>query len=350
MPEADLADVLAGTPADSWRDLRKGRILVTGASGFIGTWLLESLSKANLEMQLGLRIRAICRRPHRLRILAPHLLDCKEIEFEALDAARLHFGRSAFSHIIHAASDTDGDSHRRHPISCFDSIFHGTEKVLEFASSCGAPKVLFLSSGAVYGPQPRDLSSFPEDFHGTPKLLDPLAAYGNAKRAAEALCGLYWSERRLPVKIARLFAFIGPRIPLARRLAAGNFIRDGLRRIPITVTGSGASMRTYLHAADMTAHLLAVLTNGVPARPYNVGGRQSISIRRLAETIASRFNVPVKFQRGAGLRSATNRYVPSVDRIRDELGVAQRISLATSVARTVSWYSAVPKRILRMGG
>lgn len=257
---------------------------------------------------------------------------------------------SAFSHIIHAASDTDGDSHQRHPIACFRTILQGTETVLDLAASSGSPKVLFLSSGAVYGAQPRNLLGFPEDFSGIPEMFDPNAAYGNAKRAAETLCNLYWSERRLPVKIARLFAFIGPRIPLARRLAAGNFIQDGLRRIPVTVKGSGASVRTYLHAADMTAHLLTVLTLGIPARPYNVGGEQRVSVSRLAEMIASQFDVPVRYRHGPGGRAPATRYVPSVVRITEELGVKQRINLNDSVARTVSWYLAAPKRIRQLVG
>jgi dTDP-glucose 4,6-dehydratase len=194
------------------------------------------------------------------------------------------------------------------------------------------------SSGAVYGRQPPDLSHTPEEYPGAPDALDPYSAYAEGKRVAETMAAVYHRRYGLPVKIARGFAFIGPYLPLDAHFAAGNFLRDGLRGGPVRIGGDGTPYRSYLYAADLAVWLWTLLFRGEPCRPYNVGGEEAVSIAELASCVAVYFGVGVQIARAAVPGRPAERYVPSTRRAREELGLAEWISLPDAVARTARWH------------
>src|SRR5262249_42748309 len=155
-----------------------------------------------------------------------------------------------FSHIIHAAADTAVPVTPQDRIRIFDSIVTGTRRVLEAARVSRARRLLLTSTGAVYGEQPSDVAQIREDYRGAPDALQPGAAGAEAKRAAEAQCALYADDRLQPT-IARCFAFVGPYMPTAAHLAAGQFVRDALNGGPICVRGDGTPVRSYMYASDL---------------------------------------------------------------------------------------------------
>src|SRR5690606_5402235 len=134
----------------------------------------------------------------------------------------------------------------------------------------GAHSMLMLSSGAVYGKLRAEIMQVSEGYVGGPDLLEPYYTYSESKRMAELLCAIYARQSGIRIPVARLFAFVGPRLPLDAHFAVGNFIRDALAGNTIKVNGDGAAIRSYLYAAEMTVWLLAVLMKGQSARAYNV--------------------------------------------------------------------------------
>lgn len=333
----DLDRVLAQTGA-LWDELRGARVFITGGTGFFGCWLLETLLWADARFALGASATVLTRNAAAFARKAPHLAGHPAVRLHAGDVCSFGFSDGAFSHVIHAGTETTAPATGGDRVRVFESIVQGTRHTLEFARRSGARRFLLTSTGAIYGRQPADLTHLPEDYGGAPDSTNPSGAGAEAKRAAEMLCALHADARFQPA-IARCFAFVGPYLPLDSHLAAGNFIRDAINGGPIHVSGDGSPYRSYLYAADLAAWLWTILLRGEPARPYNVGSERAVSIGDLARAAARAFSPEpeVRIAKTAG-SAAPDRYVPSTARIRNELGVSESGDLDTALARTVNWH------------
>jgi dTDP-glucose 4,6-dehydratase len=185
------------------------------------------------------------------------------------------------------------------------------------------------------------MTHVPETYMGGPDPLLPSSAYGEGKRVSEWLCCQAATED-FEVKIARVFALVGPHLPLDKHFAIGNFLRSAMAGEQIVIQGDGTPHRSYLYAADMAAWLWAVLIKGQPGRAYNVGSDASISIKSLAERICQLLDkeLTISLQRVAGSRVASTRYVPAISRCRDELRLPKPLELDEAILRTAQWHSA----------
>jgi len=333
----DLDHVLAQT-GGLWDELRGARLFVTGGTGFFGCWLLETMLWANDHLGLGASVVVLTRDANGFRGKAPHLARHPSVTLHDGDVRTLEYGGGAFSHVIHAATDSSSTLHSRDRLRMFDTIVDGTRRTLEFARRSGAKRFLLTSSGAVYGRQPPELTHMPEEYRGAPDPAEPGQVYGEAKRAAEMLCALY-ADAHLQPTIARCFAFVGPYLPLDVHFAVGNFIRDALQGGAIRIAGDGTPYRSYLYAADLAIWLWTILLSGQPMRPYNVGSSDAVSIEELARvvghTVAPDVAIAVAQQSIAG--APAERYVPDVARARAELGLRPTVFLAEGIRRTVAW-------------
>ena len=313
LPESDLWHVLAQMQS-VWPRLAGSNILITGATGFVGSWLVETFLLANRELNLGARLYALTRNPETLRSADSSL------EILTGDVKSFRFPSVPLHHLIHAAVEHGTTN------------LPGTQHVLEFARAHGDPRILFTSSGAVYGEQPHTLSHIPEDFPGTPASNN---IYAKGKRESEQLL----LASGLNVVIARLFAFVGPNLPLDKNFAVGNFVRDALIGGPIRIEGDGTPFRSYLYAADLAIWLWTMLTDGAPGRTYNVGGDQPLSILELAQTVARVCSVTrgVSVARSPVSAEPPKRYVPSIARARSELNLQPLVNLEEGIERMYAW-------------
>jgi dTDP-glucose 4,6-dehydratase len=324
----DLDHVLTHT-RDLWGELRGARILVTGATGFFGKWLLESFLWANDALNLDAAVVALTRDPEAFRHRAPHLTNHPALTLHRGDQVDFDFPSGRFEAVLHTAVEYGP------PLQMFERNLLGTRRALAFARKAEARRFLFTSSGAVYGPQPRDLERLDEDYPGSPALADPASAYGLAKRASEHLGHL---QEGIEFKIARGFAFVGPYLPLDRTGAMGNFIADALKGGPIRITGDGTPLRSYLYAADLAIWLWTILVKGAPGRPYNVGGQEAISIRKLAERVSAILAPDVKVHMAQSIAMGSpSRYLPDVTRAANEFGLKAWTSLDEAIRRTGQW-------------
>jgi dTDP-glucose 4,6-dehydratase len=336
----DLENVLARTEP-LWHDLRGERILITGATGFFGCWLLESFAWVNRRLNLNAHAIALSRHPRRLAEKAPHLEADRAITTHAADIRSGSFPEGQFSHIIHAATEASAKLNTQAPSVMFDTIVEGTRRALQFADDRSVRRFLFVSSGAVYGTQPPHLKHVSELFEGGPNPLDRANAYAEGKRAGEFLCALA-ARPKLEVAIARCFAFVGPYMAIDTHFAIGNFISDALRGGPIEVNGDGSAVRSYLYASDLVVWLWTMLLKGRSGCAYNVGSEVAVDVATLAHEVAAAMpqQIAVNIASIPAPGKPAHRYVPSTARARQELGLGAEVSLRDGISRTHTWFAS----------
>ena len=334
----DLNHILEHT-SHLWDEVRGQNIFITGGTGYFGCWLLESFTWVNDQLGLGAQATVLSRNPEAFVAKAPHLANHPSVHLVQGDVQTFKFPAGEFRFVIHAATDASAKLNQENPLLMFDTIVEGTRRTLEFARTHGTCKFLFTSSGAVYGKQPPEMTHIPEDHLGAPDPMDPGAAYGQGKWAAEALCRLYSHHFGLETKIARCFAQVGPYLSMDIHYAMGNFIRDALEGDSIHVNGDGSPLRSYLYAADLAIWLWTILLKGQSCRPYNVGSDRSVSIAELANIVRQQIapNNKVIIARQANTTEQRQRYVPSIERARRELMLESWISLEESIRKTACW-------------
>lgn len=316
------------------RSLDGARIFLTGGTGFFGRWLLGLLARAQDRLGLDMEVTVLSRDPDAFKAVQPAHLKSSHLRLVAGDVREFEFPRGTFSHVIHAATDTSASADRDR-MAQIAVITEGTRRILDFSRKAAVQRLLYVSSGAVYGRQPSSLPRIAEHYEGACDTLDPRSAYGNAKRLAEQLCAITTAEGETACIIARCFAFVGPGLPLDGHFAIGNFIRDALAGRPVIVTGDGTSLRSYLYAGDLAVWLLALLVRGRPGVAYNVGSDEGYSIAAVADRVARLIS-------GAGVEirgtpesdTHRSRYLPDIGRARRDLGLDVWTPLDGAILRT----------------
>jgi len=334
--EQDLDAILDQTEV-VWPALKGTRLFITGGTGFIGGWLLESLRHANERLGLGISAVILTRNRSAFQEKVPHLASYPMFDFVEGNVADFDFPEGEFPYVIHAATDASAHLNEHNPLQMFTTVIEGTRRALDFAVEKKS-RVLFLSSGAVYGQQPWEMTHVPESWMGGPSPVDSRATYAEAKRAAEMLCAIYQKQFGLQVPIARIFALLGPYLSLGIHFAAGNFIRDAMAARKVVVNGNGLPCRSYLYASDLTVWLWHMLVRAESCRPYNVGSDESVSVRELAEKVsatlaAGQYEVLCADDKGWNL----GRYVPDTSLIKNDLGLIRTVSLEQAILRTAAW-------------
>ncbi|MBA2710859.1 MAG: NAD-dependent epimerase/dehydratase family protein [Tatlockia sp.] len=322
-----------------WDELREQRIFITGGTGFFGCWLLESFLWMNDVLNLNAKATILTRNIDNFANKYPHLYHQTSLSFCEGDVKGFEFPAGKFSHIIHAATDTNTSLNNENPLGLFATISEGTAHMFEFAKHAQAKKFLLTSSGAVYGKQPENLSHLPETYLPQLHLFDSKSTYALGKCAAEHLSYLQARHSGLDIKIARCFAFVGPYLPLDGHYAIGNFISDGLKANPIQVKGDGTPLRSYLYAADLAVWLWTILFSGKSLHPYNVGSDEAYSIAEIAYLVANSYETPliVNILEEKKSGAPIERYVPNIQRAKAELNLKPYKKLMDAIKSTKEW-------------
>jgi len=338
---SDLDHILSHTES-LWAGLRGERIFVTGGTGFVGTWLIESLLWANRRLNLQICATVLTRNPAAYVSRAPHLACDPAVTLIAGDAASFAFPGGSFRLVVHAATEPYFPPDAAHPFSVFACNVAGTQRVLEFARRCRACRVLFTSSGVVYGKPPAGMTHIPEVFPGGPLTTDTNSAYAQSKRASEFLCAAAARVFGFDVSIARLFAFVGPHLPLDTNYAVCNFIRDVLAGGPVRISGDGTPYRSYLYAADLAIWLWTILLRAPSAAVYNVGSPHALTIADLARRVVDASGqgpIEILTARRPVPGVPAQRYVPDTARAEQDLGLRPWITLEEAIRRTCRWHA-----------
>lgn len=334
----DLDEVLEQTTG-LFRALSGARLFVSGGTGFFGCWMLHALTHAVDRLGVDVRAVVLARNPGALDAMAPGLAGHRALRFVSGDVRDFAFPDGGFSHVVHLATTASSTLNQQDPLVTFDVVVGGTRRVLELAEASGAAQVLFTSSGAVYGRQPPEVPRLAEDAPSRVDPLDPKSTYAEGKRAAEQLCQIFSTRSALKISIARGFAFTGAFLPLGGSFAAGAFVKDALDGQPLRIGGDGTPLRSYLYGSDLAVWLWTLLTRAEGCRAYNLGGEAEISIRDLADAVAAAsadvfgHRPEVQVAKVPDPSRPPDRYIPSTQRARTELGLRETVTLDDGLRR-----------------
>jgi dTDP-glucose 4,6-dehydratase len=336
----ELKDV-AERVGESFATISGKKILITGGTGFLGSYLLETLAYANKNILAEpCTAFVLTRDAEKFSARMPHIVSLKEIKILEGDVRSYDFSRIGCSHIIHAATPSDPSIVRNEPLTLMETISLGTTNVLKAASKKNIESFLFLSSGAVYGKQPPELKRVPEDCTYGPDISQGRFGYAEGKRFAEVLCAAYREKYGLPAKIARLFTFVGPYQKLSAGFASTEFMRNCFNKEKIRIIDGGRTIRSYCYSADLAVALWKILLDESRHNIYNVGSEEEVSIKKLAEMIRNNFPYETDIitegpGSGAGL---PDRYLPDITRLRTEYGYDLKYPAKEAIRRTIEWF------------
>jgi dTDP-glucose 4,6-dehydratase len=305
-------------------------LLLLGGSGFFGKSFLDAHRRGLLKPWSIERIIVVARSASALRREHPVLLG-DDVELVDADIAKADSLPHA-DYVIHAASTTDARRYREDPEGERANILAAVDNHARIAErDHRGSRILYTSSGAVYGQQPPDLLQVPEDF--TPgdvaDLVDTKRDYAEAKRLSEQRIARL-GALGLSTSVARCFAFVGHYLPRDQHFAIGNFLADGLAGRPIRVSARKAVYRSYMHADDLVRWLMTMAKAASPACPiYNVGSDEALTMGEIAAAVAARFAVPAEVPPIDD--AAVDRYVPSIARARAELGLRLDFDIGTAI-------------------
>lgn len=313
-------------------DLKNTRVFLTGGTGFFGKWLLEYFKYLNEIHDSNIEVIILTRSIEKFTKKYPHINNEKFIFLEG-DIKKFQYENVNIDYIIHAASDVGSDINRDKPNQVYGDIVQGMKHILEFAKSSKVKKVLFTSSGAIYG-KIENKKYFSEDLQIDLATQTP---YGKGKYEAELLGIKAARENEFEFKIARCFAFAGPYIDKNGSFAITNFLKSSKEHNEINISGDGKSVRTFMYPTDLTIWLITILLRGNNSQAYNVGSDEEISIKELAEKIKEiRTTITINIENKENSGIASNVYVPNIEKAKKDLGLVVLNSLSQTLQKMVN--------------
>lgn len=275
--------------------LNGSSVMVTGASGLIGSYITDMLLLCNKERGSDITIYAIDLSEERLAERFDGAKTDKLIFIEH-NVNDLPVFDHKVDHIIHAASNAFPAAFNNDPVGTIMSNIQGTKYLLDYGRDHGAKRFLYISSGEVYGQGDISLECFEETYGG---YVDPTSArscYPNSKRCAETLCVSYTKQYGLETVIVRPSHTYGANATKADNRANVQFVNKAVAGEDIVLNSAGNQMRSYTYIADTASAILTVLIKGESTEAYNIANPESrTTIAGLAQTIADQTGVKLIF-------------------------------------------------------
>jgi len=315
----DLEHVL-GTPG--FEALHGKSVLITGASGLVGTVLVDALMLAN-DYGCDITVYAVGRDRGRATDRLGGYFGHPRFHFVEHDVREPFVPDLAVDYVVPLASNTHPLAYSRYPIETMLVNLEGAKHALELAGRCGAV-VLYASTVEIYGGAYRD-EDFDESYTGKLNLGTSRACYTESKRACEALCQSYAAERGVQVRIARLCRVFGPTVLESDSKASSQFIKKAVDGDDIVLKSEGTQYFSYIYVADAVSALLYIMLHGEQAVAYNISSEAcNVQLRDFAQTCAALAGTKVIFD------------LPS-DVERKGYSVAARAILDNSLLRSIGW-------------
>lgn len=265
-----------------WEKLSGKNIFVTGATGMIGSSLIDVLMS---RKDINFHVYASGRNDTKLKTVFSKYLNNSHFHFVKHDVREPLTGDTIYHYMIAGAGVASPQLYSTDPISVIKSNVWGVDNLLSYGVKNGLEKMIYISSGEVYGEG--DGRVFTEDYSGYVNCATVRACYPSAKRTAESLCIAYRSQYNIDVSIARPSHIYGPHFKDSDKRVYAQFIRNVLNDENIVMKSAGEQYRSWCYAVDCATALLYILLKGENGETYNIADDNSnITIKELAEIIA----------------------------------------------------------------
>ncbi len=280
----DLSIAIRQTTSSS--ELKNKSVLVTGATGTIGSFIIDTLLYFNQKENAGIHVfaagRNIARMEKRFGCAKTKLL-----HFLEYDLSKKILFDIQFDYIIHAAGNAYPAVFQNDPVGTIMGNVLGTYQLLEYGRCHKAKRFLYVSSGEVYGQGDLSYDSFVETYAGYVDSTSPRSCYPNSKRLSETLCASYTKQYGLESVIVRPCHIYGPGITENDNRANAQFFRNVLNGEDIILKSAGLQLRSYCYIADCVSAMLTVLLKGKNGEAYNIANPDArITIADFAAAIA----------------------------------------------------------------
>lgn len=267
-----------------WENFKGTNVLITGASGMIGSYILNTLVTLNNTRDYGMNIYALVRNPAKIpdeiriqigimqqSVVEPIVTDIK------------------FDYVIHTASPASPLIMRNDPVGTIAANTIGTFNTLNVAKQGSKKGYLYISSREIYGQPYENQEVFSEDTYGFVDPLNVRSCYPEGKKAAETMCVCFKEQYGVNAKIARLAHTFGPGMPVDDGRVQADFLRNVINNEDIVLKSEGTAVRTYTYVGDAVLAIFYILLNS-DEMVYNISSEEStVSIRQLAETLVEAY-------------------------------------------------------------
>lgn len=324
-----------------WEQFEHKRVVVTGATGMTASMLIDVLMYRNMKYQADISIVAVSRSKERILRRFTDYLDDTHFRYHVQNLKMNTPEMGDIDIVFHGAGYTLPDAFENDPIGTVSSNVIGTHKLLSYASTHNARKIIYFSSVDIYGSNRGDVGRFTEDYCGYIDCNSVKVGFAESKRVGESLTRAYGNQYGMHVSIARFCKIYGPSMSLEDSKTITKYIRQGLYKKDIVLTGNREEIYSYCYAADAVAGLLLIAMKGEDKEAYNIAdNREPLNSKLLAQKIAELTDTRVVEDShienlAQNNTSYANNYVMDAEKLL-KLGWQPQIALSEGLKRTLS--------------
>jgi UDP-glucuronate decarboxylase len=329
-----------------WNKLKGKTVLITGAGGFIASFIVKTICHLNDKYGLEITLILNSRKKSSLNVRLKEYTNRMDIKIFVSDISKPLELTDPPDYIIHAASHASPKYYSVDPVGTMLPNVIGTYNLLEFAKKKKVDKFLFLSSAEIYGEMEEKQIPTKENQYGYIDLLNVRSCYAESKRMGEQICMDYYSQFKIGAVIARLFHVYGPGMLLEDKRVQADFAANIIKCEDIELKSEGENRRSFCYITDAVKGIFTVLLKGKNGEAYNLGNsKEEISIKDLAEKLSVLFygnkNRVKHVKRNINdsyMKSTNVRVCPDVSKIAG-LGWKSEISINDGFKRMIEYYN-----------